>query len=311
MSDKSLKDLTICVRLSTEKFGSFRALKSDQVEEAAGTFDADKDYLRARKKLLDTKQDAYKRITGCLNEARHAWRLFTTPYPEVGIRLLRKDKMAEFEKRMEGIKADLTAAVKEAMTPAEGETISPYQKLIEAAREQLGTLFNPSDYPATLEGEFGIGWGYVTADPPNWLKSIAPEVYERECARVRAQFDEAVVLANQAFALELKAMVDNLVTRLATPTEGKKTVLKTAAVTNLTDFFARFRELNVGGSEDLEKVIAEAEAVIAGKSPDELRKSGELRKTVSEGLAKVSESLKGMTAAQTSRKFSFDAEEAA
>ena len=77
-----------------------------------------------------------------------------------------------------------------------------------------------------------------------------------ECQRVAARFDEAVQLAEQAFASELTDLVEHLTERLTGRVDGKPKVFRDSTIENLIEFFRRFRQLNVRSNEELESRMA-------------------------------------------------------
>jgi len=92
-----------------------------------------------------------------------------------------------------------------------------YAELKGAARERLGSLYDRGDYPDSLVGMFAIEHDFPSAEPPNYLRQLNPELYEEECRRVQARFDEAVRLAEAAFTSELARIVSHLTERLTEP----------------------------------------------------------------------------------------------
>ena len=84
-----------------------------------------------------------------------------------------------------------------------------FGELKQAAARRLGSLFNPADYPETLVGLFGVAWDYPNVEPPDYLVGLSPELYRQEQERVRARFEEAVQLAEQAFLDEFARLVDS------------------------------------------------------------------------------------------------------
>ena len=67
-----------------------------------------------------------------------------------------------------------------------------------------------------------------------------------------------------------------------------------SAVTNLTEFFERFRTLNVRSSEQLDELVPQAQQVIGGVEPQQLRDSESLRQRLVTQLAGVQSSLDGL-----------------
>ena len=208
------------------------------------------------------------------------------PYPEPGVRLIRQDAITEFDNKIAEFRVQLDDAV--------ADLDRHYDELREAARQRLGDLFDASDYPASLIGMFGIEHDYPSVEPPDYLRQLSPELYEQECRRVQSRFDEAVRLAEQAFLEELAKLVDHLAERLNGQDDGKPKVFRDTAVTNLTDFFERFRSLNVRSNDQLDALVERAQGVVNGVAPQDLRDSGVLRQQIASQLTSVQSSLDGL-----------------
>jgi hypothetical protein len=132
-------------------------------------------------------------------------------------------------------------------------------------------------------------------EPPEHLRELSAEIWEQECARVAARFDEAVRLAEQAFMEELGELVSHIAERLTGSTEdGKAKIFRDSAVTKLHEFFQRFRTLNVRSNEQLEQLVDSAQQAIRGLSPQELRESEPLRQRIAAQMGAVKEALDGM-----------------
>src|SRR5262249_4743780 len=127
-----------------------------------------------------------------------------------------------------------------------------YSELKSAARQRLGDLFNPNDYPMSLQGLFAVEWDFPNVEPPDYLLQLNPAIYEQERARVAARFEEAVQLAEQAFIGEFGKLIEHLTERLSDNGDGERKVFRDSAVQNLTEFFDRFRQLNVRSNNDLD-----------------------------------------------------------
>src|SRR5262249_46649741 len=114
--------------------------------------------------------------------------------------------------------------------------------------------------------------------------------YEQERARVAARFEEAVQLAEQAFLEEFARLVAHLTERL-TDEGGEGKVFRDSAVGNLTEFFERFRSLNVRSNAQLDELVAQAQRAVRGTGAQALRDSGTLRREVASQLGRVQSSL--------------------
>ena len=111
---------------------------------------------------------------------------------------------------------------------------------------------------------------------------------------MRERVGEAVRLAEEAFTSELARLVSHLTERLAGTEDGKPKIFRDSVVTNLTEFFERFRQLNVGSSDQLDRLVADARRVVRGVGAQELRDSSSLRQHVATEMSRVQSVLDGL-----------------
>jgi hypothetical protein len=278
-----LRGSTTAVRLSFTWLGVRKTLTPGQKDQAAGSFGAEGKFISAGKKLIDTTHASFRAVTKVKGEATKYWKDQTLPYPEPGMRLIRQSDVADFGRRVDRFKDELSFAV--------ADLEDRYDELRNAARNRLGDLFNASDYPPTLVGAFGIECDFPNVEPPEYLRRLSPQLYEAECSRVQDRFNQAVALAEQAFSEELARLVDHLSNRLSGSEDGQPRIFRDSAVTNLTEFFERFGRLNIRSNEQLDELVTRARAVIGGVQPQQLRDSQNLRQHVSTQMASIQSSL--------------------
>ena len=281
-----LRSTMAAVRVAFTWLGVRKTLSQEQKAQAADSFGAEGDYVLAAKKLLDTSHPAFKVVSSIRGQIGSYWRSVSLPYPEAGIRLIRQEDIGRFQVQMTTLKAELNEAVR---------TLDfHYDELISAARQRLGSLFNANDYPATLDGLFDCIWDFPSVEPPDYLRQLSPQLYEQEAARVAARFDEAVQLAEQAFTEELSRLISHLTERLSGQDDGKPKVFRDSAVENMQEFFERFRHLNIRSSEQLDNLVSQAQRVVRGVEPQQLRDDGTLRQQVAAQLSGVQSVLDGL-----------------
>lgn len=281
-----LRTTMAAARLSFTWLGVRKSLNTQQRNQAADSFGAEGKFLSAGKKLLDTSHPAFKAVTAIRGRAVSYWKGVSLPYPEPGIRLIRQDAIADFDAQISRLREELDDAV--------AELDRHYDDLRSAARNRLGDLFDASDYPSTLVGMFGIEHDYPSVEPPDYLRRLNPELYQQECQRVRTRFDEAVQLAEQAFLDELSKLVEHLTERLSGQEDGKPKVFRDSAISNLTEFFERFRSLNVRSNEQLDDLVGQCQQVVQGIAPQNLRDNQVLRQSVAQELGEVQNVLDGL-----------------
>lgn len=283
---EQLRDTMAAARLSFTWLGTRKSLTSEQRNQAADSFGAEGKFLSAGKKLLDTSHPAFKAVTAIKGRCQCYWRAVSLPYPEPGIRLIPQRSISDFDRQVASFRRDLVEAV--------NELDRHYGDLRSAASRRLGDLFDVSDYPPSLIGLFGIEHEYPSVEPPNYLRQLNPALYEQECQRVQARFDEAVQLAEQAFIEELSRLIEHLGERLSGDADGKPKVFRDSAVTNLSEFFARFGDLNVRSNAQLDDLVQRAQRLLKGIEPQELRDSSSLRQRLGSQLSGVQSSLDGL-----------------
>jgi hypothetical protein len=271
------------VKLAFTWLGVRKTLAPEQRSTAARAFHADRELLTASKLILDTKNPAYRAVAAVRSEASGYWRAQTLPFPEAGLRLLPQTKLAAFDVRM--------AQYRQALQEAARELTAQYDTIKSEAERRLGTLFNASDYPTTLDGLFDLEVSYPTIEPPAYLVSLHPEVYQQEQARVRERFESAVELAEQAFATELQRLTAHLAERLTGLHDGQPKVFRDSAVENLREFFERFRRLNIRSSPELDELVQQAQQTINGVEPQTLRDSNRLRQMVARDFEQIQASV--------------------
>ena len=274
-----LRTTTAAVRVSLRWLGTRKTLTADQKSLAADVFGAEGAFLSAGKKLLDTKHPAFRAVSGVKNRILSYWKSISLPYPEPGVRLIRQDRIDRFDAQMTEFQEELDEAIR--------HLDEHYAQLKSTARNRLGSLYNPLDYPQSLDGMFQVSWDFPSVEAPDYLRQLNPDLYRQECERVAARFDEAVRLAEQAFMEELQQLAAHLTERLTGQTDGKPKVFRDSAVNNLKEFFERFRQLNVRNNEQLDEVVEMCQRMVGGLEPQLLRDNQGLRQQVATQLGQV------------------------
>ena len=269
--------LTMCAtRVSFTWMGVRKSLSADHTATAADQFEAEPKFVSARKKLLDTNHPKFKAVTAIKGQIQQYWKSLTLPYPEAGIRLIKHIDLQSFQIQMERFQQELRNAVQ--------ELDHHFEELKRAAQARLGQLFDPYDYPANLWAQFQVTWDFPSVEPPDYLRRLNPELYERECRRVADRFDQAVELAENAFIEEFHKLLSHLTERLSGDHDGKPKVFRDSAVDNLREFFQRFKNLNLRSNAELDAVIHEAECILDNIPARSLRQHDVLCREIAEEL---------------------------
>ena len=141
---------------------------------------------------------------------------------------------------------------------------------------------------------FSVEFDFPNVQAPDYLQQLNPQLYEQERRRVQSRFDEAARLAEEMFTAELAKLISHLTERLPGQEDGKPKVFRDGIVENLSEFFQRFRELNVRSNEQLDQLVAQAQRVIRGVEPQDLRDNAGLRQHVATEMSQVQSVLDGL-----------------
>ena len=176
------------------------------------------------------------------------------------MRLISQDDVDDFNARMTEFRDELTAAV--------DNLDEHFEQLKAAARDRLGALYNPADYPPTLRGLFGVEFDFPSVEPPEYLLRLNPDLYQQERQRIAQRFDEAVRLAEEAFVGEFSKLVSHLTERLtADPwtASGRSSVTRRSPTSPSSSSVSS--RLNVRSNADLDRLVETAQQVLAGRRP--------------------------------------------
>lgn len=281
------------VKLSFTWVGTQRKLSDRQMQQAASSFNATTDLVTASKRLFDTKRESYRALTTLKSQASSYWRAMTLPFPQEGVRLIKQSDVAQFEEKMRDFQDRLSAAA--ATLQLE------YEEIKQQAREQLGELYNPEDYPPSLEHMFSIRWEYPSIDAPDYLLQYNPDLYEKEQRRVQEKFETAVLMAEDAFAEKLQELVDHLIERLTDADGGTKRFHK-SVIENFQEFYDNFKHMNVRSNQELEALIKQAADITAGVDVKALRNQSTLRQNLTAQMTTVKAALNNLVTDAPTRR---------
>ena len=203
------------------------------------------------------------------------------PYPEAGVRLIRQDRIDAFAAKMREFQEELAEAV-EALD-------RHYSELKATARQRLGSLYNPADYPEIAGRSCSPSTStFPSVEPPDYLQQLNPQLYEEECRRVQTRFDEAVRLAEEAFTAELAKLVSHLTERLSARRMASRKIFRDSAGGE------PHRVLRGGSASSTSvptsnsiRLVADAQRVIRGVEPQALRDNAGLRQHVATEMSRV------------------------
>ena len=187
------------------------------------------------------------------------WKGMSLPYPEPGVRLIRQDQVEEFAAPDGRLPVELDDAVRQPRPPL---------RRAEAGRRRAARArcINPADYPETLVGLFDVAVGLpqrraaglpacssarpsTSRSGPAWRRGS-----RRRCGWPSRRSRGVRPAGRRTCAERITGAGE----------DGQPKVFRDSAVDNLSDFFGRFRELNVRSNEQLDELVERAQRAVRG-----------------------------------------------
>lgn len=88
--------------------------------------------------------------------------------------------------------------------------------------------------------------------------------------------------------------MSHLAERISGASDGRPKIFRDTAVTNLHEFFERFRTLSVRSDADLERLVDQAQKLLQGIEPQAQRHNPSLRLQLANQLAAMQSSIDGL-----------------
>lgn len=244
---------------------------SSEIEKNHGAKNAG----RFNKLLVDA--DALKPIASAANALRDYHNKNTLPWTDDGRRLLPSKLFMQYTQDMRQLKDAFNTRVR--------EFVDGYPALVQAARQRLGTLYDPRDYPdvSKITSKF-----YVSIDPepvPS-ANDFRVDVGEIEMARVRHELEQAVRSRQEKAVHDLFARIRDVVGTMHERLSDHKAVFRDSLVDNVKNLHGLIPALNLTDDPLLIQLHKEMEP-LASVSPRTLRLSTFRRREIDELACKV------------------------
>jgi hypothetical protein len=284
----SITDKTVFLIVRFKVIGNSRRVSNSVLET-----DADKSFLRVQKSLLESPElDAIKKADGQMRSYLYNQAL---PY-DMGIYLLPIALIETVQDRLSAYqdeRAELVTAF-----------VDAYPNLCSQASQSLGSLHNPSDYPAAsaVAAKFSFDWQYISFSVPESLKVSG--IYNAEMEKQKAKIEEAASEITALMRETMLELINHLKTALEPNADGKPKRLFASAVTNIQDFLDTFKARNITNDSELDAMCDEIKKVIHPQVyADVLRKDESLKTQVHTALEGFTAKLTTMVETVPNRKF--------
>lgn len=227
-----IQSKAMLAQLSISQWTARKADKSvtTEVEQKHGAHDAGKfNKLLVDKALLDP-------IAKIAGRARDYHYSYTLPWSDSGPRLLPSKLFADYTATFRGLKAEFEKAV--------NHMINQYPIEVQAARNRLGTMYQPDDYPdpSDIYLKFGLKTEFSPVPDGNDFRvEVAAEAQEELKASVTEAVHSRQAGAVKATYGRIKDVVSKIEERLALP----EAVFKDTLITNAIELCQVLDGLNI------------------------------------------------------------------
>ncbi len=269
-----LQDSAMLVALNISQWTArkYDRVATNEVDRNHGAKDAG----RYNKLLVDKASlDPMDEIA---NAARQHHYSVTLPWGNQGERLLPATLFMDYVQTMGQFKTEFEARVRKFCTD--------YPTLVQDARQRLGTLYNPADYPTEVRSRFSFDTPVSPVPSANdfrvnlnteYVDSIKREITERQ----QAQQKEAVK--------HVWKRVREVVERIKETCDKEKPRIFDSMIDNASQLISVLPALNLNNDPELDRMAVEMKALIV--SPDVLRanphRRADLVKTADQLLANL------------------------
>lgn len=282
MSVLSEKAMLSHVRVSAWTARRIDRKVTEEVNESHG---AANDAGRYNKLLVN--KEALAPIQSAISAARTFHYSRTLPWQDDGARLLPAAAYLDYMARLRAIRADFDSAV--------DDFINDYEKHVEDAKQRLGNLFKPEDYPGAAEIRRRFGFDTIINPVPSGedfrvaVGDAQAEIIRAEIEeRAQAQLQEAIRDVYRRISDVCERMVEKL--RNYTPgNDNRKAegVFRDSLVENVRDLAQVLPMLNITGDAKLSAIADRMRKELARHDADTLREDDTLRNEVANAAASI------------------------
>ena len=232
---------------------------------AVNKTDADADFLSVHKSLVS--KECLKPIESIRNLAKGWVANRSLPFTVTGVLFIPKDMIDVVDEKLREHQEQFYARV--------NDFVEDYDTFTRQAKDKLGELYNPTDYPKDIRRKFSFEWNFFVMAAPDRMSILSPEIYAREKENFQATMDEFEQTAMQALRKNFGEMISRIADRLS---GEKKKTFKDTTITNLRQFISDFRAMNITDDKDLENLVARADECLGTKvTPEDLRTDDSMR----------------------------------
>lgn len=266
--------------------GYYRAKKKisrDKLEQMVSRNPSAAEWLTGSRSIIDPVEikkmgKLYNKATGYLNPDNPDSPCL--PHPIAGFKLIPMSLMMDVDAELTSLQSEFFAG--------RDKFIADFQSFKVVAQSNLQTdgLWSEMDYPADISSKFHFGWKFLSMDTPDKLKSLSPELYEREKRKLEVDMENTRQQCVEALRATMVDMVNHIVERFSNG--GTAKVYRDSTVENFYDFFETFKSRNIFQDDALSEIVEKAQGILKGKPAGMFRENDSMKKQVRKDMKVIS-----------------------
>ena len=293
ISVKRVMDNVVVLDITFHKWGNTRQGDLKKVDTQA-----DKKRLKLTKTLVALKE--YDLVTNYVNSIRAWLTAVSLPSPlKRGTYLVPVASVARVSAYLDEVGEKYKAVVQ--------GFVDVYPALVRAAEDELKDQFVAANYDTAdkVASEFYIDRRFIDFGLPN-VDKVGQSVWEAEKARAEKTWASAIDTIQDALRMGFRDLVDHLADKLEPKPDGTRKVFRDSNITNILEWIDAFKTRNVLGDNELASLVAQAERVLRGKKPDEVKKTIGAGGGIAGEMVRIKTALDKLLVDAPKRRISFD-----
>lgn len=248
----------------------------------------DPEYIdNSKKKINRTYLEPISKVR---NMARTFIYKKSLPFKIPGIIFIPRDMINTVDQQMQAFQREFEAEV--------ANFGDNYHRYVEEAREKLGKLFNPLDYPRDIRNYFLFRWDFINFSAPDHTQIISSEILQREQEKYQQTIEEFRETAITTLRTTFVEMVNHIVERLS----GERKIFKDSLIGNIREFINDFSALNITDDRELTSAVEKCNLILDGVNVDVIRNNDRFCHDIANKMSEVKSQLNTMMISRPMRK---------
>lgn len=288
---------SVCLEMRFSKPGNRRKVDVDDLDIGS---DVDHEAISLSKELLDSPE--YQKIASHDHKCREYVKSMSLDSP------LKRGSYLIPIKLLTTVREELNVR-KQQREALVDEFITVYPKQVKAAKQRLGNLYDPTQYPSpeVARNAFSMVYQTFSLFVPENIKSLGDLIYEEESAKLAESMKDLHCEISNSLRLGLKSVVSKLAERLRPSGDGKYSRLHESTVEKLLDFLNLFDDKNIVGDTECASLVNQIKKMVANGNNDAsylthtLRNDVNYKQSLLDSFEEINEQLSQMVYTDSSR----------